>query len=123
MGKQKRSLVGHLTLTAWESWAAEPHWRNAIIVALVGSIAFSVASPKPSAPNASYSAPSSSTQNNSAPAAQLPPAMANGNATILTPVSKAPPKLTPKISADEVIIKEAEKEESENTFGRSYGEK
>lgn len=118
MGKSKRSLIGHLTLTAWESWGAEPHWRNAVIIALVGTIALFVAQPKPSAP--SYSAPNSGGQNTSSP---MPASMANSNATILAPTSKAPPKLKPKISTDEVIINKTQKKEPENNFGRSYGEK
>lgn len=121
MGKSKRSLGGHLTLTAWESWSAEPHWRTAVIVMIVGTIAFSVSSPKTGTTSSqSQPAPSSVQQNTNAPMS-----MQNGNATLIQPQPKAPTKIKPKIKSDDVIIKKTDKktESKNNDFGRSHGEK
>lgn len=122
MGKQQRSLIGHLTLTAWESWASESHWRNAVIISVVGSIAFTIAAPKTPKPTYSAPQPSSAVSNNLPATPQIPSHMAGSNATILTPVSKLPPKLKPKINTDEVIIKENSTSKKNTDFGRSHGE-
>lgn len=114
MGQQKRSLIGHLTLTAWESWTAEAHWRNAVIIAVVGVVAYNVASPGSSAPNAQL--PQTKPQ-----ALQIPQTMTS-NGVMLTPISKNPIQLKPKILEDEVIFENFKDKESQNTFGRSHGE-
>ena len=120
MGNSKRSLVGHLTLTAWESWSAEPHWRNTVIIAVVGAIAFGIS--KPSSPPMSQSSTGTQSVSQQQPLPSMPNSM-NSNATILTPTSKAPLKLKPKLLTDNVIIEKTEKIDPNKNFGRSYGEK
>ncbi len=130
MGEQ-RSLIGHLTLTAWESWAAESHWRNAVIIALVGAIAFTIAkvpqsAPQASAPtqNAASTATPYSTNNTTQAVATMQQSVQNGSATLITPTSKAPLKLKPKIPTEDVIINETENTTptASDSFGRSYGD-
>ena len=65
--------------------------------------------------------PGSSVPNKKAsqPTSQVPQAMTN-NGVLLTPISKKPIQLKPKISEDEVILQKVE--ENQSTFGRSHGE-
>lgn len=96
MGEQ-RSLIGHLTLTAWESWSAEPHWKNAVIIALVGSVAFSLSTPPASSSRSGANAASPSSYS---PSSYTPPTGFSGGSTSYPPL-KAKPGLVIKVKPSE----------------------
>jgi hypothetical protein len=103
MGKQDGSLVRHLTRTAWESWSTEAHFRNATIVALVGSIAFSMATPKPQRSSPLYMQETQVTNSGSKKA------------------ENKPLQLVPTISMEEIEVKEIGPAEPDDPFGKSFG--
>ncbi len=114
MAEQRQSITARLTLTAWESWSAEPHWRNAVIIAVVGSIAFSLAKPPIKAPTTSANQPA---------AMQQPQNIQSGqsNNQVLPTVSLKPQSLKPKIQSDDVEIKPSVKDKNTD-FAKSHGE-
>ena len=135
MAKNQRSFGRYLVLTAWESWSVEAHWRNAVIIAIVGSIAFMIASPKPNYQGGTSTSSNPPILSGSTPPALQPGIPGNiGNVTTPSTVSplqtftppvsqpKAPLQIKPALSDEDVIIEETKSLENTPKFGTSYGD-